>query len=340
MKRRITLTDVAERAKVDRSVVSRVMSGSDQLNIRPDTRERVLQAIRELGYRPNSVARSLRTAKAAAFGLLIPDFANPVYASIIKGAETAAAARSCVLLTGSTAEDNFRTRGVLGALLDRVDGLMITGDQTIHHAKEQLEALQLPWLMLNRRSQETERYLILDDERAAEMAVEYLVQLGHKRIAHLAGPDFADTAHRRRNGYLAALEKSGLTARDSLIETTDYTNAGGFNAMSRLLAKSEPPTAVFVANVASAIGALSAARELGFSIPNDLSVVAVHDLPLVAYLDPPLTTVRMPLEELGRRGVELLASVSPKERIAEVLRDSIELVVRKSAAPPRKRRVT
>lgn len=331
MSKRVTIADVASRARVDRSVVSRVVSGSERLSIRPDTRERVLQAIRELGYRPNSIARSLRTAKAATFGLLIPDFANPVYASIIKGAEAAAAARSCLLLTGSTSEDHFRTKGFLNALVDRVDGLLIAGDQTIRQAKDQLEALHLPWLMLNRRSPESERYLILDDERAAEMAVSYLAQLGHQRIGHIAGPEWADTATRRKEGYLRGLQHSQL--HTVLIETSDYTSAGGYSAMTRLLSGAAP-TAVFVANVASAIGAMSAVKQMGLRIPGDVSVVAVHDLPLAAYLDPPLTTVRMPLEELGRRGVELLATLGSDQPITEVLQGAIELVVRGSAAPP------
>ena len=331
----MTIADVASRARVDQSVVSRVVSGSEQLSIRPETRERVLQAIRELGYRPNAIARSLRTAKAATFGLLIPDFANPVYASIIKGAEAAAAARSCLLLTGSTSEDHFRTKGFLNALMDRVDGLLIAGDQTIRQARDQLGAFKLPWLMLNRRSLEGERHLILDDERAAAMAVEYLIQLGHRRIGHIAGPDWADTATRRKVGYLRGLQQNQLTSE--FIETSDYTSAGGYSAMTRLLSGSNPPTAVFVANVASAIGALSAAKQMGFGVPAEVSVVAVHDLPLAAYLDPPLTTVRMPLEELGRRGVELLATLGSDQPITEVLQGAIELVVRGSTAPPKRR---
>lgn len=335
--KRVTIADVAARAGVDRSVVSRVLSGDASLNVRESTRERVLQISRELSYRPNALARSLRTSKASAYGLLIPDFGNPIYASIIKGAERAAASVSSVLLTGSSAEDGFRTQGFLEVLgQGRVDGLLLAGDHGFERILEQLRALGLPWLMLNRRSSGVERSVILDDERASELAVSHLVQLGHRRIAHLAGPDRADTATRRRSGYIKALEQARLPLETSLIETSDYTSVGGSAGMARLLER-QTPTAVFVANVASAIGAMYAIKEAGFRIPQDISVVAVHDLPLVRYLDPPLTTVRMPLEELGQRGVERLISAAADEPINEVLREPMELVVRGSSAPPKGR---
>lgn len=333
-KRAVTMAEVAAKAGVDQSVVSRVLRDDTSLNIRESTRERVLQAVRELGYRPNSFARSLRTAKAAAYGLLIPDFANPIYASIIKGAENAASARSCLLLTGSTSEDLFRTRGMLEGLFHgRIDGLLITGEQTLVQMGPDLARIGLPWLMLN-RGQGSDRYVILDDERAAEIAVDYLIQMGHRQIAHIAGPDWADTATRRKQGYQNALARAGLAQYPSYIENADYTSKGGDAAMAKLL-ESAQPTAVFVANIASAIGAIHSAKRLGYRVPQDLSFVAVHDLPLAGYLDPPLTTVRMPLEELGRRGVELLASYDADSPIQEVLRDPIELVVRGSVAPPK-----
>jgi LacI family transcriptional regulator len=333
--KRITIADVAAQAGVDRSVVSRVLSGATSLNVRDSTRERVMQIARDLNYRPNALARSLRTSKASAYGLLIPDFSNPIYASIIKGAERAAANVSSVLLTGSSAGDGFRTQGFLEVLgQGRVDGLLLAGDHGFERILEQLRILGLPWLMLNRRLSGVERSVILDDEGASELAVSHLVQLGHRRIAHLAGPDRADTAARRLSGYIKALERAGLPFETELLETSDYTTDGGSASMTRLLRR-QTPTAVFVANVASAIGAMHAIKEAGFRIPHDISVVAVHDLPLVRYLDPPLTTVRMPLEELGQRGVERLVSTAADESINEILSAPIELIVRGSSAPPK-----
>lgn len=334
--RKPTLVDVAARANVDRSVVSRVLSGDARLNVRPATRERVLVAVAELGYRPNTTARSLRTARAHTYGLLIPDFTNPVYAAIITGAQAAAAAQGCLLLTGSSAGGSFGVEEYVDLLsAGRVDGLLLAGTPADGDFDKRLGSLDLPWLLLNRRTPSSRRYLVLDDERAAALAVEHLVGLGHRRIAHLAGPPQADTAARRQAGYAAALERAGLERDARLVVAADYTNEGGAAAMGALLALPDPPTAVFVANVASAIGALWAARDAGLVVPDDVSVVAVHDLPLAGYLEPPLTTVRMPLEHLGRRGIELLSSVPPDAPIAEVIAKPVELVLRRSTGPPR-----
>jgi LacI family transcriptional regulator len=330
---RVTLADVASMAKVDRAVVSRVVNNDPTLNIRPETRERVLLAVDRLGYRPNVAARSLRTSRAHMFGLFIPDFANPVYAEIIKGAEAAAAALGCVLVTGSA------TGTGLGGYMDllgtgRIDGLLLAGAGEGTGLTAELDRAAVPWIMLNRRSPSVQRYVILDDERAARLAVDHLVGQGHRRIAHLAGPDGADTAQRRFAGYSAAMREAGLP--DGPIAAADYTPAGGAAAMTELLAAPDPPTAVFVANVASAIGAMDAVRGAGLAIPRQISIVAVHDLELASYLAPPLTTVRMPLEELGRRGVSLLGSIKPDDAIEEVLDGPMNLITRGStAAPPR-----
>ncbi|MEV0825376.1 LacI family DNA-binding transcriptional regulator [Nonomuraea rubra] len=332
MKRsRVTLADVAAMARVDRAVVSRVVNKDPTLNIRQETRERVLAAIDELGYRPNVAARSLRTSRAHMFGLFIPDFANPVYAEIIKGAEAEAAAQGYVLVTGSA------TGAGLGEYMDRIgqgriDGLLLAGTGDDTSLTRQLDQAAIPWLMLNNRSRGVKRYVILDDQRAAALAVEHLVRLGHRRIAHLAGPSRADTAARRSAGYSAAMREAGLP--EGPIVAADYTPAGGAAAVARLLAGSEPPTAVFVANVASAIGAMEGVRAAGLEIPRDVSIVAVHDLDLASYLYPALTTVRMPLAELGRRGVTLLGSLKPDDTVAEVLAGPIELIQRRSTAPP------
>ncbi|WP_422771103.1 LacI family DNA-binding transcriptional regulator [Plantactinospora sp. WMMC1484] len=329
--RRSTLADVAALAQVDRSVVSRLINNDPALSIRESTRKRVLDAIAMLGYRPHAAARSLRTARTRTLGLLIPDFANPVYAEIIKGAEQAAAAVGSALVTGSaSAGGNAQT--YLSLLGDgRVDGLLLaTGISTAEEAE--LARLRLPWLLLN-RSGEGHRHVTLDDERAAAIAVEHLVALGHTRIGHLAGPRGADTARRRRAGYTRAVRRAGLAAESGLVVAADYTAEGGATAMTRLLRLPQPPTAVFVANVASAIGALHAAQEHRVRVPGDVSVIAVHDLPLAAYLAPPLTTVRMPLVRLGARAVELLLGSDPDAPITETVREPIELVLRDSTAP-------
>jgi LacI family transcriptional regulator len=216
----------------------------------------------------------------------------------------------------------------------RIDALLLAGAEDAREVRALLENTNLPWLLLNRRASHQRRYLILDDEGAAMLAVRHLLELGHRAIGHIAGPPSADTARRRSAGYTRALRSAGIRPVSDFLVRADYTPAGGAKAMETLLARDRRPTAIFVANVASAIGAAHAAKRAGLVLPRDLSIVAIHDLPLAEYLDPPLTTVRMPLKELGRRGVELLAD-RPNSRIEEVIHGPMELIVRASATRPR-----
>jgi LacI family transcriptional regulator len=318
-------------------VVSRVINDDPNLSVRPETRTRVQETIDKLGYRPNAAARSLRTARAYMYGLFIPDFANPVYAEIIKGAEQAAGQLGYGLMTASSNGVRIGLRHYLDLLgQGRVDGLLFAGEESGHEL-EQLRASKVPWVLVNRRAEGSQRYVILDDEQGSQLAVDHLVSLGHRRIAHLAGPEGADTARRRRAGYTSAMAAAGLDVAPGHIAHADYTPAGGAAAMHELLSTPRPPTAVFVANVASAVGALHAGHTRGLSVPRDVSVIAVHDMALASHLVPSLTTVRMPLEELGRRALELLAQRGPEEAITEVVTDPVEVVIRESTGPPRRR---
>lgn len=332
--RRVTLTDVAERAGVDKAVVSRVVNADPKLAIRPETRARVVAAIAELDYQPNATARSLRTARTRSIGLFIPDFSNPIYGEIMSGAEEAATAHGYALVTGSAAVEGRRTRQYLDLLgAGRVDGLLLAGGRITPADRDSLDAGGVPWLSVNRRIPGSRRYLVLDDEAAARLAVEHLVDLGHRRIAHIAGPDTADTARRRRKGWATALAAAGLEADPELVEPADYTPGGGGEAVERLLERAPAASAIFVANVASAIGVLAVLRWRGVRVPEQVSVVAVHDLPLAEYLSPALTTVAMPLRELGSRAVQVLLGGRADEAVGEVVREPIHLVVRDSTAP-------
>lgn len=322
------MADVAARAQVDKAIVSKVLSGDSELRIRPDTRDRVLQAVEELGYRPNQLARGLRTDSTGTIGLIIPDFANPVYAEIIRGAEAQARTQGMHLLTASAAGGPIEPFDLLRE--GRVDGLLITGLL----ASTAVEDPPGPYLVLNNRVDD-DRWVILDDQRGAEIAIMHLIGLGHRRIAHIAGPSRSDTARRRLEGYRGAMERGGAKVDERLIASGDYTAEGGAAALSEILTRSQvPPTAVFVANLISAAGVLQEAQKMGFAVPGDLSVVAIHDLPLAALLVPQLTTVSMPLAQLGSRGVELLGDPTTSTReIHEVICIGIRLQVRDSTAP-------
>jgi len=332
--KRVTLADVAAHAGVDTSVVSRIVNDDPVLNVRPETRERVKAALKELGYRPNAAARSLRTSQTGTLGLFLPDFANPVYAEIITGAEVAAAEQGFVLVTGSSTVSGSSRRAYLDLLgQGRVDGLLLSGEAFTTDIRKELQEFDLPYLLINRRVRGLNRYIILDDERAARLAVDHLIGLGHTAIAHIAGPANADTARRRRAGYEQAMKAAGLGAKDISVIAADYTPEGGVRAMEQVLSSKRRPTAVVVANIASAIGALHAALAMGLKVPEELSIVAIHDSPLAAFLTPPLTTVRMPLHDLGYQAVQLLLESSRTKPLEHVVEGPTELIVRSSTGP-------
>ncbi|MDT5151908.1 MAG: LacI family transcriptional regulator [Mycobacterium sp.] len=321
---RVTLASVATAAGVDVSLVSRVLRGQTA-GERAETRERILYHASNLGYRPNTVARSLRTATAGAYGLVVPDFNNPVYGSIIAGAERAAAASNSVILVGSGA--GWKTEDWYNALASgRVDGLLVMGGE----APPEIVRLGVPYLFVNRAAGGMRRTLTLDDGQASRLAVRHLIDQGHTRIAHIGGPVKADTAERRLSGYREALKDAGLTADSVLVVRGQYTPGGGARALGTLLRRTSDFTAILVANVTAAIGVLSALAHHGIEVPRDVSVVAIHDADIAAYAQPALTTVRMPLQRLGARAIELLREREPDEPIEEVLDRPIQLVVRES----------
>jgi DNA-binding LacI/PurR family transcriptional regulator len=325
---------VATLARVDPSVVSRVINGDERLVIKEETRARVVAAIQQLRYHPNAAARSLRTAQSGTLGLLIPDFANPIYAEIIKGAEQAATKHDALLLTGTALEDRPE-RYVRMLASGRVEGLLLASDRIPPEAVEAMVATGRPVVSVNQRIPGVQRMILADDERASRIAVRHLIELGHRRIAHIRGPVGSDTARRRLNGYRRAVRTGGLPPDAALVIGNGYTSEAGAEAMRELLAMPQRPTAVLVANVAAAIGALTAARLAGVRVPADLSVVTIHDIPLAANLAPALTTVRMPLAEMGREGILALFDEDADAGVKKVVRDATELIVRESTATPR-----
>ena len=334
--RRKTLADVASLARVDRSVVSRVFNDDPRLSIRPETRQRVIEAMKELDYRPNVMARSLRTSRAGTLGLLIPDFTNPIYAEIIRGAEEEAALAGSVLVTGSAQRGEDSTKAYLDLLGEgRVDGLLLANPPDGETSVALMSSTGLPWLFLNGMSASAKRYVALDDEKAARLAVSHLIELGHTRIAHAAGPIGADTTVRRRAGWEAALRNAGLPVDPTLVFDGAGTSESGVEALDSMLAMPVRPTAMFASTVESAIGVLHGASRRGLSVPDELSVVSVHDHVTAAYVVPGLTTVSMPLRKLGAQGVRRLLSTAAEVDVTDMIDTDIALVIRGTTAPPK-----
>jgi LacI family transcriptional regulator len=331
------LTEVAHRAGVAPSVVSRLLNGDETLRIRAATRERVLAAVAELGYVANSSARSLRLARTGAIGLIVPDVTSPIYAEILNGAEGEAREAGYVLLLGSmddlaVHEDQYRRLTAGG----RVDGLlvqrgMVMADDTLRRFLD----TSLPAVLMNSRLRGRIGSVTLDDALGITMAVDHLMALGHTRIAHLGGNPSMATAQARLAAFEDAVKKAGQVNPD-LVVMTGYEADPGAEGMALLLSVKPRPTAICVASIRAALGAMSYLRSHGVRVPDDISVIALHDTWSAEYACPPLTTVKMPLRELGRESARLLIDLmrgGPSQDL--VIKDPKPVLqVRESTASP------
>lgn len=329
-----TLRDVAARAFVNPSVVSRVLNSDPTLKISADTRRRVVEAIAALRYRPNALARGLRLARTSTIGFVLPEVANPVYSPIVIGAQRRAAEAGFVILLGS-GRDAASAEASFARLLSegRVDGLLIASATIEDQLIRDLVSGPAPIVIVNRRVDGVIGSVIVDDEAGSRTATEHLIGLGHSRIAHVAGPADIDTTMRRRAGYEAAMLRGGFQLR--VVSGDGWDAVAGYRAAERLFKENGGVTAVFAANVMVAIGVVRAAREADRIVPRDLSVIALHDFGLAAFIEPPLTTVAMPLEELGSAAVDVLLDRLAGAPAGDlVIQTPPRLILRSSTGPP------
>jgi LacI family transcriptional regulator len=334
-----TLVAVALAAAVDPSTVSRVLRSDPAVRVRPETRARIIAVADELGYTPNLIARSLATRKSMTLGLIIPSAANVVYEQIIRGAEHAAREAGYVLLLSESTDvgavGSAYKELVLGG---RVDGLLIASGTSRDSVPELQRARADNCLILNRRIRGPIPSIIEDDEGGMARGVERLIALGHTRIACLAGPADVDTAARRLDGFKQAMRAADLPVRRGYVQRAPFHEAGGHDAMLRLLGLSERPTAVAVSSLVAATGALAACHAAEVHVPDDVSVIAFHDATVAQYLTPSLSTIWMPLFELGvaasRQLVDLIngRSVPQLRRLQD---PEPKVIERASTAPPR-----
>lgn len=333
-----SLKDVARLANVDASTASRVLRGDSRQAVRPETRERILRAAAELGYRPNASARSLRTRRSDAIALVVPDIDNVAFHAVIAGVQTAAAELGYLVFLVDAKAIRDNEEDVYGRLIaeGRVDGLLVAYARMTDPLAAQLQRRHVPVVFVNRRAEKAAASVIVDDAEGSAEAVEHLVALGHRRIGFVAGAAGTDTARRREEGYRRALERHGLVANPRWIAEGQYTEAGGRRAAASILdAGGEGPTALYVANLLSALGALAAIRERGLRVPDDISVVTMDEHVIASHTDPPLTTVAMPLGRMGEVSVQLLHKIINAGQPEHIVIDEPpRLIVRASTAPP------
>jgi DNA-binding LacI/PurR family transcriptional regulator len=310
-----TLEEVAARAGVGRGTVSRVVNGSPQVSER--TRVRVMRAVDELGYVPNMAARALVTRRTGAIALVISEpeeriFGEPFFAGVVRGITTVVgeASRQLVLALVQTREQVDRLDTYLTP--QHVDGVLMLSAHDADTLPSRIQGRGLPIVFCGRPGQGGEMsYVDVDNAGGAREAVTHLLDGGRQVVALIAGPQDMIAGRDRLDGYRQALAAAGCEVDESLVEVGDFSEASGAAAMTALLERRPDIDAVFAASDLMALGALRVLREAGRSVPQDVAMVGFDDGPLAAVANPPLTTVRQPMEQLGREmALMLLAQIS------------------------------
>ena len=333
-----TLSDVAARAGVSVSAVSRVLSDAPSARVSAETRARIHAVARELDYRPNFAARALKFARTNVIALVVPDLTNAIFTELMHGVEEEAARRGYMVLL-ARAEGMPEGEESIPRLIGegRVDGALVqVGDNMRPEDLRTLIDGKLPVVFINTLPLGHVGSVALEDERGIRMATEHLIDLGHSRIGFISGTTVTDTAIRRGKGFATAMHAAGLPVPEGFVTALGYEPRQGREALRLLMKHTEPPTAVVVANVNAALGALLEARTLGLRVPEDLSIVAMHDAWTAENAWPPLTTVRMPLHELGTHAMSaIFERITQGTVIDEVVSEPAPvLVIRESTAPP------
>ena len=333
----VTLRDVAGRAGVHPATASRALNPETRILVSEDTTRRVLAAAEELGYRPNPVARSLRTRRSHTVGVLIPDLNNPLFPPIVRGLDDRLAAAGYVALIGNTDGDDERERMVFEQMRARhVDGFVLATAHLRSPLLAEAARAELPVVLMNRLAEDYSFPSVsVDNERGIRLAVNYLAGLGHRRIAHIAGPQNVSTGLNRYRGFLTAMAASGLPVDPGMVVfARSFSRDEGLRCCRELLGSPERCTAVAAGNDMLALGCYAALDEAGLSCPGDMSLVGFNDMPFIDLLRPPLTTVRFPHYQVGTEAAQLLLErIGGHNGPVKILYLAPEFVVRGSAGP-------
>jgi LacI family transcriptional regulator len=332
------MRDVARAAGVHPGTVSRVLNPSTRPLVSPRTADRVDRAARELGYSLNPIASGLKTRRTFSIGVVIPDLTNPLFPPIIRGMEEVLDRAGYTTLVASTDGDPEREQQRLRTLTARqVDGFLIATAERGHAAIAEMTAAGMALVLVNRTIEEGGVFAVVpDDRKGSALAVSHLADLGHRRIAHLAGPITLSTGRLRYRGFLEAMEDHGLTVdRRDVVHAEAFTEAAGAHAARRLLGARSRPTAIVAANDLLALGAYSALERAGLRCPADVSVIGFNGMPFTERFSPPLSTILIPHAQIGARAAELLLErIEDPQATPQTLMFEPSLLVRASTAPP------
>ncbi len=331
---RVTLRDVARKVGVHPSTVSRALNSSTRSMVTPEIALRVEQAARELGYRPNPIAYGLKTRRSLTVGVVIPDLTDPLFPPMIRGIDDTLARAGYTTIVANTDNDRARERIILDRMRGRlVDALILGSIQR----EDRLDQEEVPVVLINRSIDVGGvTAVVSDNDGGIGQVVDHLVSLGHRRIAHVAGPRFLTTGIARDQAFRSTMEGLGVPVIQDLVEHSDsYSRQEGKRVLSRLLQSRERLTAVIAANDLLALGCYDALKSAGLGCPGDVSVTGFNDMPFVDMMDPPLTTVRIPQYDMGAAAAgAVLERMNGAAGEPETIVLPSNLVVRASTAPP------
>jgi len=329
------MKDVAERAGVSITTVSHVINNSRPVS--DELTKRVHDAMHELEYHPNLLARSLRMKKTKTLGVILPDISNSFFADIARAIEDTSFESDFSVIFCNTDGDMAKEIIYTRALSEKqVDGIIFVAAGESADLVRSLQTQRMPVVIVDRPLGEINADTVVSDNTGgAYEAVQHLIELGHRRIACITGPSIIETATQRLFGYRKAMQEAGLPAPEDYILRSNFRFEGGRDAAVKLLTNPEPPTAIFAANDLMAIGAIGAAKSLGLTIPNDLSIVGFDDIAMSSFFNPALTTIVQPKYEIGVLATKMLMERLENPRLPKrrhLL--STHLVVRASSAAP------
>lgn len=332
---RTTIIDVARAAGVHASTVSRALNPATRGMVTEAVAQRVMAAAEQLGWRPSVLAAGLRTRRTRTVGILVPDLVNPVFPPIVRAAETRFAEAGYVALVANTDTDPAREALLIERMAAHlVDGLMLASAAQGSRALDLCARWGIPVVLINRRLPAAGVPAVVNDDVLGMMlAVRHLAALGHRRIAHIAGPPGVSTAMDRRRGFELAAAEAGIST-EIIVTAPAYTEAAGRHAAEEVL-RGPPVTAIAAANDMLCLGVYEALAAAGLQVGRDMSVTGFNDMPFVDRISPPLTTVRIQHAEMGRQAADvLLAELGGEPDPARDITLAPLLVVRGSSAPP------
>lgn len=325
-KDRVTIKDVAKEAHVNPSIVSRVINEDSTLSIREETKERVWKAVDKMGYRPNIMARSLRTKRSNLIAVVVSKFIDPYFAAILEGATRAADENGYIIVVFSTEEDRKKGSACIRSIYEYgVDGAILASSYVEEKTMQDVKFSSIPMVLLRRKSIDFGTMGILSDELyGTSLAMDHLIGLGHTKIAHIAGMLYSRSGLKRLEGYRKALHENDIPYRAEYVQESDQTEKSGYDIMMKLLDLPDPPTSIFAFNDTVAFGAMNAIREKGLRIPEDISVIGYDNTFLATQSYPKLTTVDGRMVEIGEMAVKMLIQAietSDKDSDAAIEKD-------------------